>query len=100
MVTVALKEATSKLDELLEEAAKGQEVLIQREDGQAFKIVASSKRRGGLGKSKGKIWMADDFKTISEGFEEAERLAILEQSKAPQETAGLWRDKDYTESKI
>jgi antitoxin (DNA-binding transcriptional repressor) of toxin-antitoxin stability system len=70
MLTVALKDAKGKLDELLEEAAKGQEVLIEREDGQAFKIVASSKRRGGLGKSKGKIWMADDFKATPEGFGE------------------------------
>jgi antitoxin (DNA-binding transcriptional repressor) of toxin-antitoxin stability system len=70
MVTVALKDAKSKLDELIEEAAKGQEVLIEREDGQSFKIVVSSKRRGGLGKSKGKIWMADDFKATPEGFED------------------------------
>jgi antitoxin (DNA-binding transcriptional repressor) of toxin-antitoxin stability system len=70
MVTVALKDAKGKLAELLEEAAKGQEVLIEREDGQSFKIVASSKRGGGLGKSKGKIWMADDFKATPEGFED------------------------------
>jgi antitoxin (DNA-binding transcriptional repressor) of toxin-antitoxin stability system len=70
MLTVTLKDAKNKLDELLMEVAKGQEVLIEREDGQPFKIVASSKRRGGLGKSKGKIWMADDFDTIPEGFEE------------------------------
>jgi antitoxin (DNA-binding transcriptional repressor) of toxin-antitoxin stability system len=70
MVTIALKDAKNKLAELLEEAAKGQEVLIEREDGQSFKIVASSKRRGGLGKSKGKIWMADDFKATPEGFED------------------------------
>jgi antitoxin (DNA-binding transcriptional repressor) of toxin-antitoxin stability system len=70
MVTIALKDAKSKLAELLEEAAKGQEVLIEREDGQSFKIVASSKRRGGLGKSKGKIWMADDFNAMPEGFED------------------------------
>jgi antitoxin (DNA-binding transcriptional repressor) of toxin-antitoxin stability system len=70
MVTVALKDAKAKLDELLEEAAKGHEVLIEREDGQSFKIVVSSKRRGGLGKSKGKIWIADDFNTVPEGCEE------------------------------
>jgi antitoxin (DNA-binding transcriptional repressor) of toxin-antitoxin stability system len=70
MVTVPLKDAKSKLDELLEEAAKVQEVLIEREDGQAFKIVMFSKRRGGLGKSKGKIWIADDFKATPEGFED------------------------------
>lgn len=70
MVTVALKDAKSKLDELLEKAAKGQEVLIDRLHAQSFKLVASSKRRGGLGKSKGKIWIADDFKATPEGFED------------------------------
>jgi antitoxin (DNA-binding transcriptional repressor) of toxin-antitoxin stability system len=69
MVTVALKDAKRKLDELLEQAAKGQEILIEREDGQSFKIIASSKRRGGLGKSKGKIWMADDFNATPEEFD-------------------------------
>ena len=44
MYTVALKEAEGRLAALLDEVAKGQEVVITREDGATFKIVPSSSR--------------------------------------------------------
>ena len=42
MHTVALKEAEGRLAALLDEVAKGQEVVITREDGATFKIVSAA----------------------------------------------------------
>ena len=75
MTTVALKEAKTKLEQLLNEVAKGEEVLITREDGSAFKLVTASrkklsKKRGGLGSARGQIVIKEDFKEIPEGFED------------------------------
>lgn len=66
MTTVALKDAQAKLAELLEEAAKGKEVVIAKEDGSTFKIVPTigvgrREKRGLVGSAKGKVWLADDF---------------------------------------
>jgi len=75
MTTVALKEAKTKLEQLLSEVAKGEEVLITREDGSAFKLIAASrkktgKNRGGLGSARGQIVIKEGFKEIPEGFED------------------------------
>ncbi len=71
---VTTEEAKERLDALLAEAARGEDVFIAREDGSAFKILpagkASGKRRGGLGIARGEIRMSDDFDEIPEGFEE------------------------------
>lgn len=71
---MTLKEARERLGGLLDEAARGEEVVITGEDGSAFKLVPSEeipkKKRGGLGIAKGQVWMADDFDEIPEGFEE------------------------------
>lgn len=73
MTTVKAKEVTSKLDDLLAEAAKGEEVVIVGEDGTIFKLVLSGtgeKKRGLVGSAKGQVWMADDFDEPLEDFKE------------------------------
>lgn len=66
-----LKEAKERLEELLEGAAAGERVVITKDDGSAFELVPRPKgRRGGLGRAAGKIWMADDFDSIPEGFKD------------------------------
>lgn len=74
MTVVPAKDAKDRLDELLAASAKGEVVVIAREDGSVFKLVPTEtppkKRRGGLGIAKEEIWMAEDFDAIPEGFEE------------------------------
>jgi len=74
MTVVTTKEAKAQLDELLAEAAKGEEVLIAGGDGSTFKLVLSTappkKKRGLIGSAKGQIWMADDFDEPLEDFKE------------------------------
>jgi len=60
---INLKEAETKLAELIEEAASGEEVVITRSDGAAFLIV-SLVGVGAIpkfGSAKGKVIMSDDF---------------------------------------
>ena len=74
MTTVTLKEARERLSGLLEEAARGEEVVITGEDGRAFKLVPSEtepkKKRGLIGSARGQIWMSEDFDEPLEDFEE------------------------------
>lgn len=42
MHTVAMKEAAGRLAELLDEVARGQDVVITRVDGVAFKIIPTT----------------------------------------------------------
>lgn len=74
MTTVTLKEARDHLAELLAEAARGEEVVIESEDGSTFKLIPSEsaprKKRGLIGSAKGQIWMSDDFDEPLEDFEE------------------------------
>jgi prevent-host-death family protein len=75
MAMVTLKDAQAKLAELLDEAAKGKEVVIAKEDGSTFRIVPTAqvghkKGRGLVGSAKGKVWMANDFDETPEGFED------------------------------
>lgn len=73
MTTITIAEARDRLDELLAKAAKGEDVVIVREDGSTFTVVPKQspplKKRGLVGSARGKIWMADDFDEIPEGFE-------------------------------
>ena len=72
MHQVNLKEAETRLAELIEEVAGGEEVVITRSDGASFKIVplrtvgASPK----FGSAKGLVRMSDDFDEPLEDFEE------------------------------
>jgi prevent-host-death family protein len=71
MYKLPLKEAETKLAELINKAASGEEVVITRDDGTAFKIVptASQKRRI-VGIAKGSVWMSEDFDEPLEDFKE------------------------------
>ena len=69
MTTVPLKEAKERLEELLAEG----EFMVRLDDGSAFELVLKPqgvRRRGGLGRAAGQIWMADDFNSLPEGFED------------------------------
>ncbi len=73
VTTMTLDQAKDHLDDLLAKAADGEEVVIVRDDGRAFTVVptqAPRKKRGFVGSLEGKIWMADDFDDIPEGFED------------------------------
>jgi antitoxin (DNA-binding transcriptional repressor) of toxin-antitoxin stability system len=74
MTTMTLDQAKDHLADLLAKAAAGEQVVIVRDDGSAFNVVptqtAPRKKRGFVGSLQGKIWMADDFDEIPEGFED------------------------------
>ncbi len=65
MPKLALEEAQTRLEERVAEVAEGEEVVIVREDGKAFKIVpapaVSAKIRRIIGIARGQIRMSDDF---------------------------------------
>ena len=71
MHTVALKEAEGRLAELIDEVAKGEEVVIIREDGTTFKIipVAVSAPYPKFGSAKGLVHIAEDFDEPLEDFQ-------------------------------
>lgn len=70
MHELALKEAQSRLAELVAEAADGEEVVITRDDGVAFKLVpvTEAQPRPKYGSARGLIQMADDFDAPLEDF--------------------------------
>lgn len=71
MYKLPLKEAETKLAELINKAASGEEVVITRDDGTAFKIVpAVSQKRRIVGIAKGSVWMSEDFDEPLEDFKE------------------------------
>ena len=63
MYEIGLKEAETQLAQLVEEAARGEEVVIVRSDGTSFKIVPvdSVNIIPKFGSAKGLIKIADDF---------------------------------------
>ncbi len=60
MRKVEVQEAKESLDELMDEAAGGGEVVIERGDGAAFRLVPVLKRRI-AGLHPGAIGVSDDF---------------------------------------
>ncbi len=70
MHELALRDAESRLAELVAEAASGEEVVITRDDGAAFQIVpvAETEPRPKYGSARGLIEMADDFDEPLEDF--------------------------------
>ncbi|MGI0490964.1 type II toxin-antitoxin system Phd/YefM family antitoxin [Alkalinema pantanalense CENA528] len=72
MHQVNLQEAGAQLAKLIEEVASGEEVVITRSDGSAFKIVSinSTKPRPKFGSAKGLISMSDDFDDALEDFKD------------------------------
>ena len=68
MTKVNIEEAKERLPELLDEVDKGEEVIIAKGDGVAYKITAvalesakPTQRVAGLGKGKTVLYMSDDF---------------------------------------
>ena len=71
MHEVDLKEAQTRLPELIDEAASGEEVVITRGDGASFKIVplVEPEPHPTFGSAKGLIKMGDDFDEPLEEFD-------------------------------
>jgi antitoxin (DNA-binding transcriptional repressor) of toxin-antitoxin stability system len=72
MHKVKLKEAEVRLAELIDEAAYGEEVVITRGDGAAFKIIPISRTNSypKFGSAKGLIEISEDFDEPLEGFDD------------------------------
>jgi prevent-host-death family protein len=71
MHTVGLKEAAGRLAELIDEVASGEEVVITRDDGTAFKIipVAIMPPLPKFGSAKGRVQMTEEFDEPLEDFQ-------------------------------
>lgn len=72
MHNINLKEAESRLAELVEEVSSGEEVVIISNDGKCFKLVPFTpiKPTPKFGSAKGLIKISEDFDEPLEGFEE------------------------------
>ncbi len=72
MYSVNLKEAETQLAKLVEDAARGEDVIITRNDGTSFRIVPVTDAVAvpKFGSAKGLIKISDDFDEPLEGFEE------------------------------
>lgn len=72
MYQINLQDAETQLAQLIEQAADGEEVIITRNDGAAFKIVPIVDRVAvpKFGSARERIKISDDFDDPLEGFEE------------------------------
>lgn len=71
MIQITAKQAVTELDELLDQVAKGQEVVIIGSDGAAFKLMALPRPpKPVFGSARGMIQIGPDFDEPIEGFEE------------------------------
>jgi antitoxin (DNA-binding transcriptional repressor) of toxin-antitoxin stability system len=72
MPEVALKEAGKRLSELIGMAEQGEEIIITRADGAAFKIVPlpAKKPYPQFGSARGKLRIAEHFDEPLDDFEE------------------------------
>lgn len=70
MHNVDVNEAGKHLRELVDEAARGGEVIITRGDGAAFKLVPAPEiqPRPRFGSAKGEVWLSDDFDAPLDSF--------------------------------
>lgn len=69
MHRVDLKEAESRLAELIAEAADGEDVVITRSDGTSFKIVPVAGMRPKFGSARGLVELSEDFDEPLEDFD-------------------------------
>ncbi|MDZ4874166.1 MAG: hypothetical protein CLLPBCKN_003562 [Chroococcidiopsis cubana SAG 39.79] len=71
MHQINLKKAETRLAELIEEVAGGEEVVITHSDGSPFKIVPLNTVEAipKFGSAKGMVKMSDDFDAPLEDFE-------------------------------
>jgi antitoxin (DNA-binding transcriptional repressor) of toxin-antitoxin stability system len=60
---VSVTEAAAKLNDLMEAAINGEEVILLKGDCPAIKFtpIESAKPRPKFGSAKGLVWMSDDF---------------------------------------
>ncbi len=71
MPQIDLSYAQTRLAKLIQEAARGKEIIITQKDGWAFKIVPvqQPEQRPKFGSAKGLIRMSDDFDEPLEDFD-------------------------------
>ena len=67
-----IAEAKAHFSELVQKAMLGEEVIIAKDNKPVLKLVPLEKPKQlrKPGSAKGKIWMAEDFDAIPEGFED------------------------------
>ncbi|QXD17249.1 type II toxin-antitoxin system prevent-host-death family antitoxin [Rhodocaloribacter litoris] len=69
MSQIEIDQAKSRLEELIEQAARGEEIVITRNDRPVARLLAVVPgRRREFGSAKGKIWMSEDFDEPLEDF--------------------------------
>ena len=63
MPQIDISQAKTQLEELVEKASQGEEVVITRGDGAAFKLIPAleAEAQPRFGSAKGQVWMSDDF---------------------------------------
>jgi antitoxin (DNA-binding transcriptional repressor) of toxin-antitoxin stability system len=71
MSHIDVKQAGKCLEELIEQASQGEEVVITKDERPFARLSpAEGKRQRHFGSLKGKIWMSDDFDEPLEDFRE------------------------------
>mgnify|MGYP001179510528 CR=1 FL=1 len=72
MHKINIDDAEKQLRDLVNEAERGEEVVITRGDGAAFKLVPLPKRapRPAFGSAKGEVWMSEDFDAPLDDFQD------------------------------
>ena len=71
MSQIDIKQAGIRFENLVEQASRGQEVVITKNDRPLARLCsASGKRQRQFGSIKGAIWMSDDFDEPLEDFQE------------------------------
>jgi len=83
---VNLYEAKTNLSQLVEDAAKGEEIIIAKNGKPMVKLVAASQRKGGkrkLGQLKGKVRLGPDFDAADAEIEKLFYEGDLDEPSAP-----------------
>lgn len=72
MSQVAYKEAAADLGKLIDQAAQGEDIIIECEDGRRFRLVElkEAKPRPTFGSAKGEVRILDGFDDPLEDFED------------------------------
>jgi antitoxin (DNA-binding transcriptional repressor) of toxin-antitoxin stability system len=72
MRKISVRDAGKQLRQLIDEADRGEEVVITRGDGASFKLVPLSKQTSGptFGSARGEIWMSEDFDAPLSDFDD------------------------------
>lgn len=71
MIQIPAKQAINELEKLLDDVAKGQEIVIVSPDGSAVKLIALPRTpHPKFGSARGLVSIGPDFDEPIEGFEE------------------------------